>query len=680
MGFRTKILLMLAVLGITALGNFGISLYMAGRMGEEMGRLSGTSIDRLGSLIMGAEEEKAGNALLGELTDLHTLLTNVEREALYGAYFYLGQSNLAKLSKEANDRALEQIEIFSRNVMATEPKGVNGFGASFERGAFSQWTPMMLPYIYLDGNDFGYTILPSVEGVENPSPAQLEEALRTEVTEEYYANSLPEDHDRSVPLPIQVKWTRSYIDPITKVPLISATAPISDGKSALGVSFIDLSLDRLGEIAKNLGQKTPGNLVLIFSLPHNEVLAQAGLPHYGPVDGFDPDNKAIPAILTKAIEEYPEGARVKELFSDLTAGELKSASIKVGNESYLAQAVNLKNMFGFVLFTPESEIHREAARAEQMGKELADGQTKSLRRIGIVGISSLVLLLLVLTVMTVFVVKVTTTLKQAGERLFSQSREVFRMSDRLSSLSTLLETDGKTQQETMVQTTTAVTKISAKLHETVGTTKNCGQAMGRAADQVSTGAETVGDMKKAMDGISKASAEVAKILSDIESIAFQTNLLALNASVEASRAGEAGQGFAVVAEEVRNLATATKESAQKTSTILEKSFKRTSEGQEAAENLSKSFKGIEQVFLEAESMVNTVNQATEEQTNAADTIYGYVEGLQALVDNNKDVVRDTKTGSGELNEQANHLYETANQLMDIIKGPNRTEGDNELIL
>jgi hypothetical protein len=57
-----------------------------------------------------------------------------------------------------------------------------------------------------------------------------------------------------------------------------------------------------------------------------------------------------------------------------------------------------------------------------------------------------------------------------------------------------------------------------------------------------------------------------------------------------------------------------------------------------------------------------------------------VEGLQALVDNNKELVRDTKTGSGELNQQANELYFTANQLMDIIKGVNRPEEGEDLDL
>jgi methyl-accepting chemotaxis protein len=660
---------MLVLLALIVIANFALSYYMADRMGLRLGQRSNETIERLTSIIEEDEKIKAASRVASELRDFETLLSTVERETIYAANYYITQSRQARTSREANDLVLTQIEEFSRNLFASEPKEVNGFGASFELGAFSPWVTYMFPYIYLEADgQADYTIDLDMENEGEPSPEQLKAAYDEEIADEYYTTSLPLDHDRNTPLPQTVKWTSPYVDLIAKVPLISATAPLVDQNKTVGVVFIDLSLDRLGQIAKNLAAQVPGNMVLISSLADRRVISQSGLDHYEPTEGPSKDDPTQSEIITKSLEDFTEGRMVLELYRNLGPGEIANSTKELNSKTYMVLAINLKNLFGLTLFIPYRQIIKEAEQARQMGRELYRDQVRDIRHLGLIGLASIVVLLLVISAIVVFVVKANKNLKAAGDRLYFQAKEVAKMSDRLSSLSALLEKDGQTQSTTMDDTSSSVNRISAKLHDTFNTTESCGKAMYQASGQVTTGTETVEGVRTAMNGISQATDQVARILGDIEGIAFQTNLLALNASVEASRAGEAGRGFAVVADEVRNLATAAKESAQKTSAILEDVLLRTKHGQSAANNLSQNFSGLKQVVLEAEGMVKAINAATKEEAESADVITGIVIRLNELVSSNKDVVKQTQTGSEELYTQASNLFETAHLLMIILEG------------
>ena len=97
------------------------------------------------------------------------------------------------------------------------------------------------------------------------------------------------------------------------------------------------------------------------------------------------------------------------------------------------------------------------------------------------------------------------------------------------------------------------------------------------------------EMLRAVDEINQSSEETSKIIKTIDEIAFQTNLLALNAAVEAARAGEAGAGFAVGADEVRNLAMRAAEAAQNTSVLIDNTIKAVKNGSELTQSTRDAF-------------------------------------------------------------------------------------------
>jgi len=101
-------------------------------------------------------------------------------------------------------------------------------------------------------------------------------------------------------------------------------------------------------------------------------------------------------------------------------------------------------------------------------------------------------------------------------------------------------------------------------------------------DAAKVGNQRVGDLMVAMEKITDSSQKIAKIIKTIDEIAFQTNLLALNAAVEAARAGEHGLGFAVVAEEVKNLAERSAGAAKEITGIIEASIDQVKAGTDVA--------------------------------------------------------------------------------------------------
>ncbi|WP_243155961.1 methyl-accepting chemotaxis protein [Clostridium sp. C2-6-12] len=163
------------------------------------------------------------------------------------------------------------------------------------------------------------------------------------------------------------------------------------------------------------------------------------------------------------------------------------------------------------------------------------------------------------------------------------------------------------------------------------------------------------DMLKAMDNIYLCSSDIGKIINDIDAIAEQTNLLALNAAIEAARAGEAGKGFAVVADEVRKLSAQSAEAAQKTNKLIKDSIRAVEEGKDLADSAVKNLSEVVNEVKKSTEVITKIAAASEEQAKSIEQMSKRVVKIADVVYRNSSTAEESAAASEELAAQAETL-------------------------
>jgi methyl-accepting chemotaxis protein len=167
-------------------------------------------------------------------------------------------------------------------------------------------------------------------------------------------------------------------------------------------------------------------------------------------------------------------------------------------------------------------------------------------------------------------------------------------------------------------------------------------------------------MNDSMREIDVSSVGIEKIMGVMNEIAFQTNLLALNASVEVDRAGDAGKGFSVVAEEVRNLARKTAESSRDIEQIVHKNIDVTRKGLELVTEISDFFQVITEQITEIVAKISDITEVSREQSADIEYISGAISRTRDILERNTDL-------AGMLAESSRDLQASVFSLEEIIE-------------
>ncbi len=173
----------------------------------------------------------------------------------------------------------------------------------------------------------------------------------------------------------------------------------------------------------------------------------------------------------------------------------------------------------------------------------------------------------------------------------------------------------------------------------------------KATDTVNAGNEKMQELLDIMKNISRYATEIVKMNSTIEDIALQTNILALNASVEAARAGAAGKGFAVVAEEVRTLASKSRDASNSTAALIGQTVKTIESGMASA---SATAEMLGEVVLETSSISNSVSEiadVSEEQKTMLAEIVAKLGEVESVIGTTSSTAQSAATANEELDGQ-----------------------------
>jgi methyl-accepting chemotaxis protein len=221
---------------------------------------------------------------------------------------------------------------------------------------------------------------------------------------------------------------------------------------------------------------------------------------------------------------------------------------------------------------------------------------------------------------------------------------------------------GATEQASSVQELTALVQTVASSNidnvELIEESNSLIVATKESADIVDT---EMKNLLSAMEEISNASARIGEVMDVIDDIAFQTNILALNASIEAARAGQYGSGFAVVANEVRLLASKSAESAQQITETIETSMEKTNTGSLIAKKTSEVVNEMNKQIGKVGRLSEQVEKASKEQNTMVKEITTGINQISQVVTDNSMTSEESAAASQQLASQSAVFQETVQQ-------------------
>lgn len=251
-------------------------------------------------------------------------------------------------------------------------------------------------------------------------------------------------------------------------------------------------------------------------------------------------------------------------------------------------------------------------------------------------------------------------------KLDSSTNQISSVSEVISSSSQSLAEGSSRQAASIEEISASVEELSSMTKRNAESAELCKKAANEARYAAESGASEMMNMQSAMSSIQQSSVEVSAIMNTIDEIAFQTNLLSLNAAVEAARAGSAGAGFAVVANEVRNLAQRSALAAKETAAKMQTALERSAQGVELSQKVMLGLQQIVEKNRQVDSIITEVAVASREQSEGLTQINSAIGEMDKVTQINAASASETANTLLSLNSQSTELRSAASQLSELV--------------
>ncbi len=346
---------------------------------------------------------------------------------------------------------------------------------------------------------------------------------------------------------------------------------------------------------------------------------------------------------------------------------------KAGNEE-AAKSVYIKETLPALKATRDilNKIREryETIAVETAGNAAKDMEGSANRSRVIIAVVSAISLIVGVFMSLLLSRQIVKQLQEIIKKLSESSEQVASASGQLSASSQQLAEGSSEQAASIEETSSTLEEASSMVKQNSENTKQAAVLAGQTKTSADKGNTQMQDMMRSMEEIKKSSDQIAKIIKVIDEIAFQTNILALNAAVEAARAGDAGMGFAVVAEEVRNLAQRSAQAAKDTAAIIESNIEMSEKGVSISKMVAESLGEITLQAKKVNELMDEIAAASQEQTQGIMQINKAIVQMEKVTQQNAANAEESATASQQLSGQAANMKNVVSELTRLVNKPN----------